>query len=70
MGWHKGWGLPTLIEAEVAARNGLKDWMNEDDSICKDVTEDEVWLFVTGGSEGPSDACARIYPIRPKKEII
>ena len=48
-------------EAVKAARLGLRDWMNDDDCIGQNDVCD--FLFVIGGSEGPTDACA---PIRKK----
>ena len=44
------------------ARRGLKDWMNDDDRIGQN--EDCTVLFVMGGSEGPTDACAMICRIK------
>lgn len=53
-----------IKEAMVAARRGLKDWMNDDDRYyLQHISDHEKILWVTAGSEGETDACARIYQV-------
>ena len=49
-------------EALKAAKLGLRDWMNNDDSLSTTtyIGKDSYVVFVVGGSEGPTDACATI----------
>lgn len=53
----------TRTEAVTAAKQGLKDWMNDDDGyhVHAEPMEDVAYVWVTAGSEGDTDAMATIY---------
>lgn len=54
----------TKAEAIKEARKGLHDWMNDDDHIGQIEHEDSTELYVIGGDEGESDACARVIKVK------